>query len=508
MNAITRPLAFAAAAVGAGVQRLQGGVMRFASRATWGFSLLLGRTNINYASAVGDPSRNSIVIAVVGWIARNFPEAPVRIRRLKEDGGADVIAPGPDGPGFMLRLLERPNPYFSGVLQWIATIIDLFTTGNAYWLKIRAGQGAFPDRVVELWWVPSRMMRPAWPDDGSEFISGYFYKVDGRDYWIEKRDVLHYRDGLDPNNPRLGLSKLASLFREIYTDDEAANFSAVLLTNLGVPGVVIAPANTGGVGQRTDPETIKTAFMEKFGGDRRGEPLVLTSPTDVKVLSFSPDQMNLKELRRIPEERITAVLGVSAIVAGLGAGLDRSTFTNFGEARLAAYHESIVPLQRLIAAELEVQLLTEFADIDRDPLDVDFDISKASAMQAALDAIWRRMESAATKGLVTRAAFKQATGQPVTPEDEVYIIASNYVILPANKAAPSQLTRQAGGSFPPAGTTQAIVDPVSPTPLLGAGEIRCSNPECGKLLAEQATPPYRFTCRSCKAVTESEPAAA
>lgn len=435
MNAVTRPIITAAAAVGAGVERLGGGIMRFATRASWGWSILLGRTNINYQSAVGDPSRNSIVIAVVGWIARNFPEAPVRIRRLKPDGGADIIAPGATGPGYLLRLLERPNPYFSGVLQWMATIVDLFTSGNAYWLKVRNDF----DRVVELWWVPARMMRPAWPDDGKVFISGYWYKIDGRDYWVEKRDVVHFRDGIDPNNTRLGLSKLASLFREIYTDDEAANFSAVLLTNLGVPGVVIAPSNTGGGGLKTDPETVKTAFMEKFGGDRRGEPLVLTSPTDVKVLSFSPDEMNLKELRRIPEERITAVLGVSAIVAGLGAGLDRSTFTNFGEARLAAYQESIVPEQRLCAAEIEVQLLPDFADTDVDPLDVDFDVSKASAMQAALDAIWKRMESAATKGLVTRAVFKQAVGQPVTPEDEVYILPNNYTVMPA------------GGSSPPAG---------------------------------------------------------
>lgn len=509
MNAITQGVRFAAETVGAGVQRIATGTMKFVTRATWGFSLLLGRTNINYASAVGDPSKNSIVIAVVGWIARNFPEAPIRIRRFNPDGSAETIMPGPTGPGFMLRLLERPNPYFSGVLQWMATIIDLFCTGNGYWLKVRDPRY---DRVVELWWVSSRMLRPAWPEDGSEFIAGYYYKVDGRDYWVEKRDVIHFRDGIDPLNPRLGLSKLASLFREIYTDDEAANFSAVLLTNLGVPGVVLAPSNTGGGAVRADPETVKTAFMEKFGGDRRGEPLVLTSPTDVKVLSFSPEQMNLKELRRLPEERITAVLGISAIVAGLGAGLDRSTFTNFGEARLAAYQEAIVPLQRLLAAELEVQLLTDFADLDVDPLDIDFDISKASAMQAALDAIWKRMESAATKGLVTRAAFKQATGQPVTAEDDVYILPSNYMILPVADAPAAIVPRQAGGSFPPAGTRQAIAAPVPPTALLMSGiEIRCSNPECGKMLAEQASAPYRFTCKSCKAVTEAawtEPAAA
>jgi HK97 family phage portal protein len=399
---------------------------------------------------------------VVGWIARNFPEAPVRVRRLLADGKFEVVQPGPTGPGFMLRLLERPNPWYSGVLLWMATVVDIFTSGNGYWLKERNGAG----RVVRLWWAPSRFIKPMPSDDGRVFIAFYDYVVDGVHYWVDPRDVVHFRDGLDPLNQRLGLSKLASLFREIYTDDEAANFTAVLLTNLGVPGVVLAPAqgSTGG-GIKTDPEKVKTAFMEKFGGDRRGEPLVLTSPTDVKVLSFNPQEMQLRELRRIPEERVSAVLGISAIVAGLGAGLDRSTFTNFGEARLAAFQESIVPLQRVAGAELEVQLLPEFADTDVETLDVDFDISKASAMQAALDLIWKRAQSAATAGLLTRGTFKSMVGQPVTADDDVYILANNFLIVAAGGDGPVPA--------PPAPPKPAI--PPSP-PQLPSGAYRDAEP--------------------------------
>lgn len=502
MNPITSALVSAGSAVSSSMQRLGHGVMRFATRASYGFGFLLGRTRINYKSEVGDPTKNSAVVAVVGWIARNFPEAPVRIRRLLSDGGSEVIVPGPSGPGYLLRLLERPNPYFSGVLMWMATITDLYCTGNGYWIKIR---GAY-DRVVELWWIPAALLRPVWPEDGSVFIAGYLYKIDGKDYWVDQRDVVHFRDGIDPINPRVGLSKLASLFREIYTDDEASNFTAVLLTNLGVPGVVIAPSNTGGVTQRTDPEKVKTAFMDKFGGDRRGEPLVLTSPTDVKVLSFNPEQMQLRELRRIPEERISAVLSVPASVAGLGAGLDQNAFTSYAEARKAAYQEAVIPLQRVIAAELEVQLLPDFADTDTDSLDIDFDTSKASALQEALDAVWRRMSDAATKGLITRAAFKQGTGQAVTPDDDVYILPSNYMVLKAGEPVPVIAPRQAGGSFPPAGIKQGLVEAPPAVALLEAGgAIRCL--ECDTLLAEQATAPYRFTCRKCKAVNESVAAA-
>src|SRR5689334_24027667 len=40
-------------------------------------------------------------------------------------------------------------------------------------------------------------------------------------------------------------------------------------------------------------------------------------------------------------------------------------FTNYGEANVAAYTQGVIPLQREVAAELEVQLLGEFEDIDR-----------------------------------------------------------------------------------------------------------------------------------------------
>ena len=483
--------------------------MVFSGRGLFGFRVYLNRTKLDYASALNDPFHNSIVVAAVGWIARNFPEAPVQITSNR-GGVVDRIAPSIAGPGAMLRLLERPNRYFSGVLVMMAAIVDLYCTGNAYLVKVRNDAG----RVMELWWIPKRFMRPDWPDDGSRFISRYIYNVDGVEYAFRVEDVIHLRDGIDPLNPRLGLSKLASLFREIYTDDEAANFTASLLTNLGVPGVVIAPSNTGGVVGKTDPEGIKSAFMEKFGGDKRGEPLVLTAPTDIKVLSFTPQEMDLKALRRIPEERVTAVLGISAIVAGLGAGLDRSTFTNFGEARKAAYEESVIPMQRLIAAELEVQLLPEFASeqqIERELLDVGFDLRNVRALQDAAGDVWKRTESAATKGLVKRSDFKRAVGLPVEPEDDVYVIPNNFSLVPG------------GGNPPPAGS-RATVGPVPPRqiggtqPLLLEGrnhegqravadgeDVRCS--ACRKLLGqvrgELAGGSVAIKCPRCGEVNEA-----
>ncbi|HEY6568603.1 MAG TPA: phage portal protein [Actinomycetota bacterium] len=468
-----------------------GSRMLFARARGWG--VYLSRTRIDYRNEIGDPSTNSIIGAVVGWIARNFPEAPVRIV-LESDPERKPIVRSLNGPGAMLRLLERPNPYYSGVLQWNATIVD-YMLGNAYWIKQRAS--ASNRRVIALWWVPDALMEPKWPDnDPSVFISHYEYMVDGVPIIVPVDDVVHFRNGIDPANPRKGLSRLGSLFREIFTDDESANFTASLLRNLGVPGVILAPSNTA-PGGKVDADTIKSKYNEAFGGDNRGAVMVMTGPTEAKVLSWSPEQMNLKELRRIPEERVSAVLGVPAGVAGLGAGLDRNTFSNYGEANKAAINQGVVPLHRLIAAELEVQLLPEFADTESTPYDVFFDITVIAAMQEALDAIWKRNQEAATKGLVTRADFKRAVGLKVAADgsDDVYILPNNFVTVPLDEAGePTPRLTVVPAPGPGAPDGGEADEPAA------AAEIRCANADCGKLLAEEATAPYRFTCPRCKTV--------
>jgi HK97 family phage portal protein len=421
--------------------------MRWSTRGGSALSMLLNRTKIDYARAVGDPTKNSIVMAVVGWIARNFPEAPVRIGIQAADGQVTYIPRGMTGPGFMLRLLERPNKWFSGMLMWKAVIVDLFCHGNAYILKVRSPSG----RVVELWYAPAKTLRPCWPDnDSATFIGWYEYRPgDGRVYFLRPDDVVHFRDGIDPTNTRLGLSKLGSLFREIFTDDEAANFTAVLIKNLGVPGVILAPSNTtSSFATIADPEKVKQTFMEKFGGDKRGEPMVMTHPTDVKVLSFSPQEMDLKALRRIPEERISGVLGIAAVVAGLGAGLDRSTFTNYGEARKAAYEESVIPEHKICAAELLVQMLPEWADTEALTYVVEFDVTHVRALQEAIADVWRRAESAGTKGLIKRSDFKRMVGLVPAADgsDDVFVYPNNYTISDGT----------AGGNSPGGPSTRVI----------------------------------------------------
>ncbi|MBS3927082.1 MAG: phage portal protein [Sphingomonadales bacterium] len=396
------------------------GQMVFRRGNAWNLFRLPG-SRFDYQSAVGDGTNSSTVVAPLEWIGRNFPAAVPTLWKVE----GDEEEKQPDHP--MLRLLARPNPYYSGATNWAAVIADWFVDGNGYMIVIR-DRGGTPR---ELWWTPANVMEPK--GTATEFITHYEYKPNGIAIRLEPDEVIHFRNGVDPENPRKGRSPLKSVLREVFTDDEAANFTAQLLKNMGVPGLVISP---DGDYTLTDEEAAaaKEHVQANFTGDKRGEPLVTSGKTRVQPFGFSPKELDLKDLRRIPEERVTAVLGVPAIVAGLGAGLDRSTFANFSEAREAAYEECIIPTQGLIAEEIRFQLLPMFED---DPYlwRFAFDTSGIRVLQEDKDKLSERMGREVKDGVRTVAEARRALGLDAEESDEVYLRPYSAIEVPQGERA-------------------------------------------------------------------------
>lgn len=426
-------------------------------------TLLLPSTEFDYRRAVGDGKGSSIVMACVLWAARVFPEAPARVREIDPDGQARVR------PNHrMQRLLERPNPFYSGIVMWMATLIDFLISGNAYWLKVRNPMG----EVIQLWYTPQSMIAPKSDDKRPHiYITHYEYRPSpamAKPIELRVDDVVHFRYGIDEYDTRKGLSPLASLFREIFTDNEAANFSASLLKNLGVPGVILSPGGDELEASGDDLEEVKETFRRSFNGDNRGEPIVMRTKTDVKVLSFSPQQMDLRTLRRLPEERVTAVLGIAAVVVGFGAGLDRSTFANFSEAREAAFETFVNPLYRLMAADLTLQLLPEFESMlltedangnlvpkqlgEGDAtIEAYFDTSDLLSLQEFKSRKSKFLTEQWERGLIQRSEARRDLGRPVNDAvDNVYRIDKNTLEVPADKGAVAYLDEMmasGGGGF-------------------------------------------------------------
>lgn len=388
----------------------------------------LKRTRYDYAKEVGDGIDSSVVMAPVQWIQRAVPEARLRVVRRKDDNVEEIAGHE------LARLIKRPNAFHGDVHLWMATTLSYRIAGNAYWLKVRNGVG----KVVELWWVPHWSMHPKWPRDGSAFISHYEYRAGAgiAPMIIEPEDVVHFRDGVDPRNPRMGLSPLRGVIREIFMDLESSNFVASLLKNMGVPGVVISPDGSAQPGPE-DIESVKQWFRQAFGGDNRGEPLVMGGSTKVQEYGFNPQQMDLSVVRDVAEERVCASLGIPAAVVGFGAGLQSTKVgATMAEMRKLAWTSGVLPVLGSFADELTRSLLPDFetGTSKKEPLEVDHDTSSVPAMQDDLDKEASRWDTMVKGGWAMVAEAREAMGLEIDDSHRIYLRPFSSIEVPAGEA--------------------------------------------------------------------------
>jgi HK97 family phage portal protein len=334
----------------------------------------------------------------------------------------------------MAVLLRNPNPYYSGRALRKAMSLSYVLDGNAYLIKIRNKQL----KPIELWYVPHWMITPHWPTDESAFIDYYSYTPTGKTIELAPMDVVHFRDGIDPKNTRKGLSPLQSLFREVVTDDEAANYTAVMLKNSGVPSVIISPNDDGVDIDDEDAKVMKREFREKFTGDRRGGAMVLTRRAKVDTFGWSPKELDLGVLRDIPEERVSAVLGLPAAVAGFGTGLQQTKVgATMVEMRQMAYDDCILPMQQMHADDWKGQLLADFEE-NIDDWKVVYDNSNVRVLQEDDNKRAERSVRLWQGGLISREEGRLMVNLESEPADDVMLLTMGGMLIPRD-ATPEDL---------------------------------------------------------------------
>jgi HK97 family phage portal protein len=380
---------------------------------SWGSGWPLGWFNnsrLNYAAEAGRLTQSSLVMSAVNWLGRVLPEAPLQVMQADGKGKEEPIVGHP-----AIKLLNRPNPFYSGASLWKSFALSWITSGNPYFLKARNSFG----QVVQLWYVPPAMMGPRWPEDGSEFISYYEYQVDGRLYRIEVDDVIHFRDGADPANMgRTGLSPIASILREICADNEVATYQFLLLKNGGVPPVALA-LKDGQVSVQFNADEIKQNYLRATSGDERGKVFVSNRAVELTKLGFNPTEMDLKVLRHLPESRFASVIGIAKETLGFGAADENSTYNNVQQADERSIETYVKPLWDYIADELTHQLGPDFALKDNQRFASD--LSEIAALQEDRNSLHKRAQGDLASGGITVNEYRAMIGMPSIADGNVYL---------------------------------------------------------------------------------------
>jgi len=397
-------------------------------RAVYGYNTESGYFPSSMLDDIGDGSNNSAVVACLNVLATSFAEPRPLVYKDTDDGDQELIKQHP-----IAKLLERPNPFTSGNLLAHYMVVALSAYGDAYLYKNRNSDG----NVVQLVPLMPNMVEPKGDED--TLITHFKYKpyggLGGESIVVPTNDIVHIRNGIDPNNHRRGFAPLKSVLREILGDEAAGQYAAALLHNMAVPGVILSPKDDSmGGPSKEEAEAISAMYKQKFGGKNRGAPMILSGSMNVEVVSFSPDQMNLTELRKLPEERVSAVLGVPAILAGLGAGLDAATYNNTRELREFFTEQKLVPLWKSVASELTHQLLRK--DFDDDDVYVKYNLDDVRALSQDKDDIYKRMNTAVQGGWITISEARKQAGLKTDETHELYLRPMNMVERSADGSAP------------------------------------------------------------------------
>lgn len=367
---------------------------------------------------------NPTVYACQLILALTFPEPELWPWRMDADGQYKRAS------NHALRdLLQRPNPDMgeAELFKYVITYAPL--GGNVYlWKERNRGRrvtGLWPFHDGQITVIPGRTTAEGLVayyvlDTGDNSRANPF-EVERFDNLpglaIPKADMIQWKWMVDPLQPWQGMGALAASAGDIDLANEIRRYVYSLLKNDATPPIVVNMAD-GDEFTEAKADRLRSQWQEKLGGSNRGLPAFLEYGMSVTQLAFDLQKLQITDLRDGPDAAICMGYHISPNVVGAMIGLKNSTYNNQAEAREALAVDTLTPLWRSFASEVEQAMAGELGYGGE--VRIRFDLSQVRALTENQDAMEKRLRSGLEAGALTRAEYRQGLGYRTGPEDEVY----------------------------------------------------------------------------------------
>lgn len=295
----------------------------------------------------------------------------------------------------LLALLARPNAQEDGPALFERFHAFLQSAGNAY-LEAVALDGA-PRELYVL--RPDRMTvvpgARGWP-------AAYDYNVGGQTTRLAREAVLH-TTLFHPLDDYYGLSPLAVAGSAIEVHNAGAAWTKGLLDNAARPSGALIYKGPDGAPGLTDEQfgRLKRELEDAYqGAANAGRPMVLEGGLDWKAMSYTPSDMDFAETRAVAAREIALAFGVPPMLLGIPGD---NTFSNYAEANLNFWRQTVLPLVARTAASLTRFLCPRFGE----GLRIGYDADAVEALATARETTWTKLNEA---GFLTVNEKRQAAG--------------------------------------------------------------------------------------------------
>jgi len=369
---------------------------------------------------------NATVFACMTVLANMFPEPEL----WAWERGEQRNEYKPLQKHALRSLMRKPNADMgeAELMQFVITYAPL--GGNVYLWKDRQVNG----KVKALYPLHDGQMQPVAGRKTSEGMVAYYvmdagkiyeknnpYRVDRFDNLqgiaVPKSDVVHWKWMIDPQNPARGIGALVASAGDANLAQEARNYVYSFLKNDGTPPLVVN-MEEGDEGDKNTIERLKKEWVKSYGGKNKGVPAFLTAGMKVTQLGSNLSDLDTSSLRDGPDAAICMGFHIHPAVVGAIVGLKHSTYSNYSEASKALAEQTLIPLWRSFASEIEQSMAGEIGYAS--DVTIRFDLSQVSALSETEDAKEVRLGRALDRGGITRAEYRRGIGFDADKADDVY----------------------------------------------------------------------------------------
>ena len=281
----------------------------------------------------------------------------------------------------LLDLIRKPNPRDSGSQYLHQKVGFLMLAGNSYEERVeQSGQ------VRELYQLRPDRMKIIPGDNG--FPMAHEYHVGQRKVRFDvdpatmEGPVRHLKL-FHPTDDWYGMSPIEAGAYAVDTHNEAGAWIQSLLQKSARPSGALVHTGDGGLSDE-DFNRLKSQMDEQYSGSHNaGRPMLLEGGLDWKQMGLSPVDMEIIETKLSAARDVALALGVPPQLLGIPGD---NTYSNYQEARLAFWEDTVIPLVGLIADDWNASL----ADAQGVTLKPDFDqvpaiVEKKRAQWSMLD---------------------------------------------------------------------------------------------------------------------------
>jgi HK97 family phage portal protein len=292
-----------------------------------------------------------VAYAAVRLVAKSFASVNWYPAREMADGELEEVS-APD----LMRVWHDPNPGMSG-----AQLREMWATfymihGEGPLERVLVGS-----RARELYTLEPERMAVVPGSTGLPMAYEWKGPTGQTRRWpvnpVTGDSDVRFIKAANPIEPWRGLAPTWVAGRSIDANNAGSRWNAALLQNSAQPsGVLKVKGNL----TDTQRERLKEQLEERYSGPRNARrPMVVEGDTHWQALSLTPVEMDWIEGNRETARAIALAYGVPPMLLGIPGD---NTYSNYREARLALFDDTIIPLIKLFADELNIWIVPAFGN--------------------------------------------------------------------------------------------------------------------------------------------------